>query len=589
MVSDYKTLIIYKDEDSFKNRESLLLLGKWCEIDNQAKSNNYNIEYVYNPLSDNDQREKHYYYIQNIKDELTVKISNQLNFYHNVKFSEKDWKLLIGNFVLCLSHTAYIQWLLLQSALKRNDIAEIRVPIIDNDDSYVPKDTQGLISLLSNDNFYICLIKKIIDKSNIKINKSEYFHNISSPPIYSKNRFSLKNFLSKSINYLGKYLFKLRLNRKVLFIDSYLEKKVELKLNLNLRQIPFVSPFRKINIKNKSDSILRAKMKSNDFNGFEKVLYELLWEFLPICYLEGFSSIFEDIKKKYRFIDTKLIVTSNAGMMENDTLLLYLLTKKEKRPKIICLQHGGRYGTAKYNCIEDHEIDCSDYFFSWGWKTKSNVIPSVMHKNLGKKINKNKVGSYLIYLPYNTARIPKRITTSISITGIDKQYENDKIFFQNLNPKIKKMMRIRYNQHGWQSKIIYGNLISDFNESKKTYMQDNNRARIIISTNCSTTILESLAFNVPTVSFFDRDSDRLSINASKYFNILEEVGIIHYDALSASKFVNSKWDNVESWWNGERVVKAKENFIKKFANLSNDSEKYFLSQLVNLYLKEVNI
>ena len=39
-------------------------------------------------------------------------------------------------------------------------------------------------------------------------------------------------------------------------------------------------------------------------------------------------------------------------------------------------------------------------------------------------------------------------------------------------------------------------------------MQDLNRARIVVSTTCSTTILESLALNIPTVAFFDADSDR---------------------------------------------------------------------------------
>ena len=47
---------------------------------------------------------------------------------------------------------------------------------------------------------------------------------------------------------------------------------------------------------------------------------------------------------------------------------------KDNRPKVVSLQHGGRYGTAKYNCVEEFEIDSCDYFFSWGWKTKNNVI-----------------------------------------------------------------------------------------------------------------------------------------------------------------------------------------------------------------------
>ena len=112
-----------------------------------------------------------------------------------------------------------------------------------------------------------------------------------------------------------------------------------------------------------------------------------------------------------------------------------------------------------------------------------------------------------------------------------------------------------------------------------TYQQDLNRARIIVSTNCSTTILESLAFNIPTVSFFNKDADRLNAHASKYFNMLTEVGILHYDPLSASNFINSIWDDVETWWYSEDVKKAKRSFIKEFAHLPDKSINMFFKQL----------
>ena len=110
-------------------------------------------------------------------------------------------------------------------------------------------------------------------------------------------------------------------------------------------------------------------------------------------------------------------------------------------------------------------------------------------------------------------------------------------------------------------------------------MQDLNRARIVVSTTCSTTILESLAFNIPTVAFFDRDSDRFNAHASKYFDMLAEVGILHYDPLSAANFINSVWDDVETWWHSEDVKKAKRSFVKEFAHLPNKSTNMFFKQL----------
>jgi putative transferase (TIGR04331 family) len=583
MSSDYKTLLICKDEPAFQQSEPVLLLGKWCSVDCPAESIIPDIEYVYNPLSDNDEREKHYYYIQKVANRLMLRVAEKLNIYHKAAFSNKEWRMLLGNYILLLSHTSYIQWLLLQSAFKSNNISQIRVPIFKNHDCFVPRDFIHFGSLLSHNNFYIFLIKEIILGSDFNVNIEECEIDFIDRSIYPSKTEPLKRCLYKAANIIGKYSFKYGSNHKILFFQSYLNKKFEAKLNLKLGQIPFIHPFEELNIKESPDHGLRAKLKSNDYNGFEKILYEILWQFLPICFLEGFSSTFRQISEQTKNFNPKLIVTSNVGIMQNYPFLFYLLSKKEKRPKVISLQHGGRYGTAKYNCVEEYEIDACDYFFSWGWQTKDKVIPSVMNKGLGKKIKKRKVGSYLIYMPYKTARIPKRITTSISVTGIAKQFERDKIFFQNIDPKIKKMMRIRFHFQDRQSINAYSDLISNFHESKKTYLQDNNRARIVTSTVCSTTILESLAYNIPTVSFFDRDSDRLNTHASKYFNMLADVGILHYDPISASNFINSIWDDVETWWHSEEVKKVKRKFVKEFANFSKDSEDKFIYQLLRLY------
>ena len=40
----------------------------------------------------------------------------------------------------------------------------------------------------------------------------------------------------------------------------------------------------------------------------------------------------------------------------------------EKGTKLIYSQHGGNYGNLRKNWFEDHEIEVSDYYLTWGWK-----------------------------------------------------------------------------------------------------------------------------------------------------------------------------------------------------------------------------
>ena len=125
MSSKYKTLIITKDKQAFHKETPLVLLGKWCNPDYSFDSKISDIEYVNNSLSDNNDREKYYYNIQKITDQLLIKMSKVLNTYHNIEFSNKDWKILLGNYVLTLSHSTYIQWLLIQNALQIKNIGTV--------------------------------------------------------------------------------------------------------------------------------------------------------------------------------------------------------------------------------------------------------------------------------------------------------------------------------------------------------------------------------------------------------------------------------------------------------------------------------
>ena len=579
---DY-TLIIAHDREAIHLDTPLILLGKWCDIDNFSDECKGEVIFANNPLADNNEREKHYYKIQKISERLLSRMGKRLNTYHKVSFPNKVWKMLLGNYVLMFSHLTYVKWLLLQNAFKINNTKVVRVPMFDYQDDFYPKNYKHFSCLLNSENFYEYLTKEIILKMDFNVNIEEFKKNHFTQEYYSVNIPSFKKRLYEKIIVAGKWIYKSGINPKILFFNSSLPTDVELKYNLQLGQIPFIHPFEDLKIKETRDHELRTKLKSNNYSGFEKILYELLWDFTPISYLESFSSNYNQISEQTKKFNPNTIVTSMVGIMESEPFLLYLASKGENKPTVISLQHGGRYGTAKYNNVEEHEIEVSDYFFSWGWKTKNNVIPSYMHKQLGSKKKNAKSGSYLIFLPYGTHLHPKRIACSIWLTGMEKFIDDQKIFFNNIEPKIKTKLRIRSLVHAWQSKKRLSDHVSDFHESKKTYMQDLNRAKIAVHTCCSTTLLETLAFDIPTIAFFDKDSDRISDHASKYFEMLTDVKILHYDPLSAANHINSVWDDVEEWWYSEEVKKAKRNFVKEFANLNENSEDEFFSQLIRIY------
>ena len=219
MSSNNKTLIITKDEQAFQQSNPLLLLGKWCIIDYPEESIVHDLEYVYNPLSDNEVREKHYYYIQKVVSRLIVKMAKVLNAHHKVTFPDKVWKMLLGSYALMFSHLAYIKWLLLQNAFKMNNTKVVRVPVFDYQDDFYPEDYKHFSKLLNNKNFYDYLTREIILKMDFNVTIEEFEKNYTREE-YSSNIPSFKKRLYEKIIIAGKWIYKSGINPKILFFNS---------------------------------------------------------------------------------------------------------------------------------------------------------------------------------------------------------------------------------------------------------------------------------------------------------------------------------------------------------------------------------
>ena len=80
-----------------------------------------------------------------------------------------------------------------------------------------------------------------------------------------------------------------------------------------------------------------------------------------------------------------------------------------------------------------------------------------------------------------------------------------------------------------------------------------------------TPILESLAADVPTIAFWDPASWEIRTGAQKYFNHLNEAGILCVTPENAARKVEEVWDEPDLWWEQDPVIKAKESFVERFA------------------------
>src|SRR3989338_2309075 len=90
-------------------------------------------------------------------------------------------------------------------------------------------------------------------------------------------------------------------------------------------------------------------------------------------------------------------------------------------------------------------------------------------------------------------------------------------------------------------------------------------SRLFISPYNSTTFLETLGRNIPTIMFWNPKYSELRPNAQSYFDRLQQAGIFHDTPESAAAKVTEIWDDVPGWWQQKAVMEARQFFCNRFA------------------------
>jgi putative transferase (TIGR04331 family) len=93
------------------------------------------------------------------------------------------------------------------------------------------------------------------------------------------------------------------------------------------------------------------------------------------------------------------------------------------------------------------------------------------------------------------------------------------------------------------------------------------QCRLLISTYNSSSLYEAMALGDPVIAFWQRDRDLLREEAIPWFEMLSNVGILHYDALQAAQKITDIWGDVEGWWSTQPLVNVRSLFCQRFAHI----------------------
>ncbi len=570
-------LITTADERTWRFDRPVIFLGEWCRLYSRKHIWQNMDAIISEPyglgkaLKDSDHAEA-----RALEEKIFPILCNILNQHHNTQYSERFWRIVLGHWFQRYIDVILNRVKTLEQCLQSNQLSGT-VAFDTEHYSLAPLDSYAAIWAFNDDRWNNTLYVKIL---NLLGDASCPFEVISGNE--SKGILRTPNEIVPLKSKILKWIYhKLRVLAKVfirendaLIINTYLPKVQAIKLQLSLGQIPQLFDTTKEWQAKKIDRVLRHNLSKLIFSKENDTLFgimcSLVFELLPVCYLENFPELSKNVQRLTWPKAPKFIFTSNS--FDTDELFkLWTAQKVDSGFKYIVGQHGNNYGTERYQNPTVEE-STSDKFMTWGWTDRlPQHIPSFIFKTVvksGKAYNPD--GGLLLI----EDMLYHRLNTWDRAYEFEIYFEEQTKFVDNLEKTIRDELTIRihpsykllrsFDVLRWNDYDSHININTGEDVINKLISQ----SRLIVHGYDSTGILETLSQNIPTLAFWQNDLDHLRDSAIPYYQILVDAGIVHLTPESVASKVNEIWHDVETWWEQSSIQDARNKFCSHYARVS---------------------
>lgn len=296
-------------------------------------------------------------------------------------------------------------------------------------------------------------------------------------------------------------------------------------------------------------------------------------EMLPRILLEGIYPTYSNYDKNQSF---DAIFSSDCWTSIDSFKIMAFAQKNRRKVKLIGTPHAFNYSALDNFWLRTYELSFLDKYLSWGTLHDQNpkVLPFYINKFAG----------------YQRSQLPKRVNekSPIILTGamrpnhlVEYPFEPD-FFKQYLLQEINIALvtaeitnrpvkiRTRSKDRGGSFETLFKKnspacVALDFQSG--VFINEVTNYSLHVSDNTSTTILESLIVNHPTIIVIANKYFSIDAMASDSFNILKEVGIFHTTIESYKSHLDEINGYINDWWHSQKTQLAISNFLNQHAKI----------------------
>ena len=357
---------------------------------------------------------------------------------------------------------------------------------------------------------------------------------------------------------------------KYVLSATYLPRVREAVLSLMLGSLP-----RKIKVIQppivRSNKLLRQQLnlRTEASNDFEIAVIELIRDYLPTAFLEGFSELRRMIPLMRFPSNPKSIFTANRHLYD-DVFNVWAANATSQGSSLTLGQHGGYFGISKYpSFAERHELSIADRYITWGWKSSPIAVSGPILTTIGMNRKSIARGSKMVVVTEQLWSLPR--SSFADFDDSPTYVEHLESCIQALPSNIRNSTKIRLHpsdgttaksMNNWWTQHIPGIEIDDCSDSFRKTLKG---AKLIVVAHNSTTLPENFSMNIPTLVSWKPEWVEIRDSAKPVFDILEKVGIFHSDSNEMARHIAAIWNDVDTWWQSAEVRDARKLFCDSYA------------------------
>ena len=568
--------------------EPVVFLGPWCENQKKAGDGSWQFDGYATP----DKRADLEQQSREISESIFPDLASALNELHGRDTPNEFWSRTIKLWLEIFTDVVYQRWDCITEAISTASFTSA-AQVTTRRSQLTPKTRLEIQRLINSHEWNHLIFGEILDFLQFPQEEPGVGEFVSHSNHLKSKHFNPKRGLIKRLaSWLNNALAR---RAKYIITQTYLPRKVEIRLAIRLRTLPFKwedVALDDVEVDNELRG--RVQIKTSESRDAEQFIRKIISQHIPMLYIEHFQKVSESSTKKTLPSHPTTIFTSNLHMA-SEQFLMWMSHKALGGTRLVIGQHGGVHGMTKFDSQEfRHEMQIADSYLSWGWpsSTNSSVVPSfaLINANNGDRRNApSSLRSTLLFVVDSTYRYP---SPNRGINGPLVQYLNNCFAVtEQLSPVVRDNTCVRlYHEHEYfdnNQKPFWNSRFPNLNVSTghTPMKQHREQARIVLCTSIGTTYIETIHRNIPTVIFLDPAISPLKAEHARIFESMKHSGILHFSAESAAEHINSVWDKVDEWWQSEPVRDSITQFSNLFNRTVNDPIS-FLQSVISGNLNE---